>query len=75
MIERARGIRHWTILIAVMALLAFSGLALAHESEAEPNSEAIEEGEGPRWLREGFEDDWTPGSGGPPPWAGQDDNK
>ncbi len=74
MSERARGIRNWTILIAVMALLAFSGLALAQESETEPDNEATEEGEGPPWTREGFEGDWTPGSGGPPPWAGQDDD-
>ena len=74
MSEQTRGIRTWTILIAVVALLAFSGLALAQESETEPDSEATDDGEGPPWTREGFED-WTPGTPGPPPWAdGSDDD-
>ncbi|MFP3883720.1 MAG: hypothetical protein ACLFWH_15580, partial [Actinomycetota bacterium] len=74
MSEKKRGIRNWTILIAVSALLAFSGLALAQETQPD-NEDAETEGEGPPWTRDGFEGDWTPGTPGPPPWAGQDDEE
>ncbi|HUG31864.1 MAG TPA: hypothetical protein VMM14_03135 [Acidimicrobiia bacterium] len=70
MTEKAKGVRNWIILAAV-GLLSVSGLALAQEDTAD--TQAAEDDAGPPWLRPDFEGDWTPGTPGPPPWAGKDD--
>jgi hypothetical protein len=73
MSEKWRGLRNWIVLAAVLGLLTAGGLAMAQEGTSNDNQEARED-QGPPWLRPGYDDDWTPGTPGPPPWAGQDDD-
>ena len=73
MSERSRGSRYWIVLAAVLGVLTAGGLAMAQEGTTSDNPEAGED-QGPPWLRPDFEGDWTPGTPGPPPWAGQDDD-
>ena len=74
MSEKWRGLRNWIALAAVLGLLTAGGLAVAQEGTSSDNQEAGE-GQGPPWLRPEFkDDDWQPGTPGPPPWAGQDDD-
>lgn len=70
---RARGIRNWLLLLAVIATFAAGGFAIAQEGNTPeaPAPADADEGLGPPWLRSDAGDRAQPG---PPPWAGQDGN-
>jgi hypothetical protein len=72
---RKAGIRNWVVLVTVAAMFAVGTFAVAQqEGSSEPASETetADDDLGPRWQRPDAEG-WTPGTPGPPPWAGQDD--
>lgn len=70
MSDKWRGLRNWIVMAAVLGLLTVGGLALAQEDKSDDQD--VGEDAGPPWLRPEFEGTWTPGTPGPPPWAGRD---